>query len=342
MNHLKQLLEKQVGILFPGATFSYVTEEKTYIDYVGDTNIDMLYDLASLTKVIVTNTLVSIACLEKKLNYEDRFTDYLFEYQHLNTIDSIYYPITIKDLLTHQSALKIDNIKDELLDINKYSYNQAKKKCYDNIKNIKIDMNLVIKKGNSITKKVNYANINFIILKELIERIYNKPFDELASKKIFEKLKMNNTHFNRIEKHIDKTKYAPTENTLSRGLICGEVHDENAYFLGGVSGNAGLFSNIKDVSKFVQMILNDGLIEDNIFLRKKTIRKWFIPYNSERALSWEYYDNNIIRHTGFTGTFIFINKNKNIAIIVLSNRLFYGRDNKRIYDLFEKISKLYK
>ena len=337
MNKLKELLEKEINKLYPGATFSIITKDKISIDYVGDTSIDMLYDLASLTKVIVTNILISLAIEEKKISLEDKLSDYLLEYKYLDPINNLFSPITIKELLTHQSALKIDNIKDRLIKLYKKDYDIAASECQKNIKNIKIDMNQIIIKNKVVNKKVQYANINYILLKELLESIYNQEFDILAQEKIFNPLNMKDTHFNKIGNYIDKSKYAPTENTNYRGLVCGEVHDENAYFLGGISGNAGLFSNIKDVSKFVKMIINDG---DN-YLDKDTINSWFEKCSDKRTIGWEYYDKNIIKHTGFTGNLIFINRNKNIGIIILSNRIYYGRENNKIYDLFDKICKLY-
>ena len=341
MEQLKHLLKQNVKKLYPSATFSIVTPNNIQMDYVGNTILDKLYDLASLTKVIVTNTLISFALEENKLSLNDKLSDYIPEYKYLDTINDIYSPITIKELLTHRSALKIDNIKDELKELYKQSYVDASKRCKQNLKNIKIDMNLVKVIDNKVMKKISYANINFILLKELLEKIYDIPFDILASEKIFKPLKMNNTHFNKITDDIDISKYVETEKTDYRGLVKGYVHDENAFFLGGVSGNAGLFSNIKDISKFVQMILNNGKIHDKEYFSKDVIDTWFNPYNSQRTLGWEYIDNNIIKHTGFTGTCIFINRNKNIALVILTNRINYGRESKKIYNLFDEIFKLY-
>lgn len=340
MKTLKPLLEKNVGKLFPGATFSIVTPNNIQIDYVGNTNINKLYDLASLTKVIITNTLIAFALGENKLTLNDKLSDYMPQYKCLDKINNIYSPITIKDLLTHQSALKVDNIKEELKELYKQSYKTASERCKQNLKDIKIDMNLITVRNNKITKKESYANINFILLKDLLEKIYKTPFDILAKQKIFNPLNMKDTHFNKTNDNIDTSKYVETENTDYRGLIKGYVHDENAFFLGGVSGNAGLFSNIKDVSNYVQMILNNGIVGNKEFISKKIIDTWFNPCNNKRTLGWEYYDKNIIKHTGFTGTCIFINRNKNIAIVILTNRVNYSRNNK-IYDLFNQIYKLY-
>lgn len=341
MEKLKQLLEKNQSKVFPSATFSIVTPGNIQLDYVGDADIDKLYDLASLTKVIVTNTLIGFAVEENRLSLNDKLSDYIPEYKYLDIINGIYSPLTIEELLIHQSALKVDNIKEELKKMYKQDPESANRRCKQNLKNIKIDMDLVNIIDGKITKKVSYANINYILLKELLENIYNTSFDILARQKIFKSLNMNNSHFNKINDNIDPSKYAETDPTDYRGLIKGCVHDENAFFLGGVSGNAGLFSDIKDVSTFVQMILNDGKYKGKKYISKEIIDTWFKPYNSKRTLGWELYDNNIIKHTGFTGTCIFINRNKNIAIVILTNRINYGRENRKIYDLFDEIYKLY-
>ena len=85
------------------------------------------------------------------------------------------------------------------------------------------------------------------------------------------------------------------------------------------------------------MILNDG----GDLLGKSIIDMWFRLYNENRTLGWEYYKDGVIFHTGFSGTCIFINRNKELGIVILSNRLYYGRDNTRIYDLYKEIFKMF-
>ena len=337
---LKQLLEENVGRLFPSATFSIITPNDIQSDFVGDTSINKLYDLASLTKVIVTNTLIGLAVQDNKISLDDKLSDFLYEYKYLDKINGISSLVTIKELLIHQSALKIKNIKNELTSIYKQGYELASKTAKQNINSIEVDLDLVDIKDGKVIKKIQYANINFILLQKIIEKIYNKPLDVLAKEKIFEPLNMEHTHFNEINKAVDASKYIATEQTEYRGLIKGYVHDENAFFLGGIAGHAGLFSNINDVSKFAQMILRNGNNNEE-YISKAIISNWFKPYNSKRTIGWEFYKHNVIKHTGFTGTMIYINKNKNIAVSILTNRINYGRENIGIYDLFDEIYKMY-
>ena len=136
---------------------------------------------------------------------------------------------------------------------------------------------------------------------------------------------------------------APTEvgGNMNRGLIHGDVHDENAHFLGGVSAHAGLFSTAEDLSALAQMLLNGGIYNHHRFFRPKTIKYWttrqHLPKWSERALGWDtpsneessagdYFSPGSFGHLGFTGTSFWIDPNRKIAIILLTNRVHPTRE----------------
>jgi CubicO group peptidase (beta-lactamase class C family) len=128
---------------------------------------------------------------------------------------------------------------------------------------------------------------------------------------------------------------------MNRGLIHGEVHDENTHFMNGVSTHAGLFSTAEDLAALTQMLLNEGIYRHHRFFKPQTIKEWTarqnIPAGSERALGWDtpsdeessagdYFSAGSYGHLGFTGTSLWIDPNKDIAIILLSNRVHPTRE----------------
>ena len=335
-------MQKNLEYSFPGATFALIRHNSIESDCIGKTNLDTLYDVASLTKVIVTNTLIGFAVQEGKLDFNDRLSEHLTEYSKLDVWENTYKPLTIRELLTHQSALKLPNIKDKLFSLYRSGcYPEAYQTCLFNLQNTEITDELLDFEGSEISKRISYSNINFILLGQLLERLYEKPLDVLARQKVFDPLKMTASHFNRISNAVvDLAKYAPTEMTEWRGLVQGYVHDETAFFLDGIAGNAGMFGNIHDVSYFAQMVLNNGMADGRQFISKNIVDNWFKPQNEKRTIGFEIYER-AIRHTGFTGTFMLIDRDRDLAIVILSNRIRYGRKNRHIYDMYEEVWNAY-
>ena len=325
MDFLNNIIEEDVkkGIM-PGMTYGIVTNDGITIGGAGykklvpekeGYDIDTLYDMASLSKVITTVTLASKLIDQKKINLNDKVKKYLPKFK--------YDDVTIFNLLTHTSGLPADLEGKEII-----SREETLKKVYG------------LDKEYDTGTKVIYSDIGFILLGELISSIYNKPLDEVARTEIFEPLEMYNTCYN----PKDKSKCAPTEITDKRGMVQGIVHDEKACSLGGVAGNAGVFTNAKDISNFLSMILNNGVYNGKRFLSKEVIDLWFEPLvfekqnNRYRSLCWIVGINNIvikkpgnvISFSGFTGPSLSIDRDNNIAIALLTNRVHPTRSNNLI------------
>ena len=320
---MKEYLEKLVKQkVFPGCNYAIITQKNIEINSIGykslvptieENNINTLYDLASLTKVIVTNTLITKLLQEGRIKLTDKVKKYLPRFKYDN--------ITIFHLLTHTSGLIADvkwnevNNKEELID---FFYN--KELFY------KTDTDVI------------YSDLNFIFLGFIIEKIYDKPLNILAEEEIFKPLHMTSTTFN----PQNKENCAPTEMTKERGIVRGIVHDEKACMLNGICGAAGLFSNINDLIKFIEMILNDGKIGDKIFIEKKYIDLWFRQFvkgkeNNIRSIGWgvgksrttgSFCSDDTIYHTGFTGNTLIVDRENKIGFIFLSNRIHPSRENK--------------
>ena len=253
---------------------------------------------------------------KKMISLNDLVCSYLPRFKHKN--------IKIIDLLTHSSGLPADLKPD--INVNAEEY----------INRI-YDLDLVYKTNS----KVVYSDIGFIILGFMIENIYHEKLDEVAKKEVFIPLNMLNSCFNPKDKKL----CAPTE-IDKRGVVRGVVHDEKAYVLGGTCGHAGLFSTIKDITNFCEMILNNGYFNGMRYLSKNIIDLYYQPLILEddkryRTVGWivgskatatgNLGSMDTIFHLGFTGTSIIIDRNKNIASILLTNRIHPTRENIKIY-----------
>jgi len=343
---VEELIKEELGkSTFPGAVLGIVRDDKIlYQKAFGFAQLkeekrkmkkDTVFGLASLTKVVATTSSIMKLIEEGKIN----LWDYLYEYFPELTGDK--RNITIYHLLTHTSGY------------------QAIIQLWDNVKSYeeKIKYILSLPLQNKVGEIVNYSDPNFILLGELIRRVTNKDLDGYTQEKIFSPLKMNKTGFKPLENlKISKKEIAATEycNWRER-MITGEVHDKNAYYLGGVSGHAGLFSDINDLSQFVRMLLNYGTLDKEKIYSELTIKtmisNWTESKNENRALGWDLRDNfrssggillsdQAFGHTGFTGTSIWIDPVLNIGIIFLTNRVHPSRDNVQIISLRPRLHNL--
>ena len=329
---LNFLMEKAVqdGV-FPGVNYAIVTADNKYFGSFGkksnyesveENDIDTLYDMASCSKVVSTTTSIMKLLEQGKLRLKDTVCLYVKEFP--------YKDITIWDLLTHSSGLPAD--------VAGARYLKSKEELFDRIFNV----DLKYEKNTNIV----YSDIGFILLGKVVENISGQTLDQFAYENIFKPLKMTSTGYN--PKDINRC--APTElrdDDTYRGMVRGKVHDEKAFIMGGVAGHAGLFSCVKDLSNFIEMILNDGVFEGKQILSKATIDLLFVPqvriFNGisldceQRGLGWivrgdyctggDLASPETIHHTGFTGTNIVIDRINKIGFTILSNRVHPSRSN---------------
>ncbi|MDR3060653.1 MAG: serine hydrolase [Dysgonamonadaceae bacterium] len=192
-----------------------------------------------------------------------------------------------------------------------------------------------------------YSDLNFMLLKEVVENVSKRKLDEFVENEFFVKLGANYTLFNPL-KRIDTLKIAPTDNDefLRGQILIGFVEDEAAAFMGGVSGHAGLFSNANDLAKLLQMYLNEGIYGNERFLSEATCKLFTKAKSpiSRRGLGFDKPDkeNNSANvtgklvpastygHTGFTGTCFWIDPDNQLIYIFLSNRVYPYRGNKKL------------
>ncbi len=279
-----------------------------------------LFDLASLTKVVGTTSEAMQLVTKGVLDINQKVAFYIPEFGNNGK-----EKITIKNLLLHNAGFP-----EFIPFYSKYKTpDEAIKAIYE--------MPLSYKIG----EKSLYSDISMIVLQKVMEKITGISMDKYLKTNVFAPLKMENTLFNPTKR---KDECLPTEidKVWRKKLVQGSVHDENAAFFKGVSGHAGLFSTGHDLAILMQSYLNKGKFADKVIFNSALIESWTSNQskNSSRGLGWDTKSGNkpscgpkfsdkSFGHTGFTGTSIWVDKEKDLYVILLTNRVYPTRDNKK-------------
>lgn len=284
--------------------------------------LDTVFDLASLTKVVATTSSVMALVEEGKLRLQDPVVKYWPEYAQ-NGKDKI----TVRQLLTHSSGLPSwDNYQKKFGDMQGVPVQDHHEKVLAALAEAKL--------ANPIDTKFVYSDLGFITLGELVRRVSGKPLDQYARERIFEPLRMRDTGFN---PDSDRCKRAAPATLWNDQFLQGQVHDPNAAVLAGVAGHAGLFSTADDLARFAPMLLSSDRPTSRRYpLSPATVRQMTTPHSPAglpiRGLGWDIdtgYSHvrgdlmplGSFGHTGFTGTFIWVDPFSETFVIGLSNRL---------------------
>ncbi len=285
-----------------------------------DVDGNTIYDMASLTKVIATTTVAMSLEERGLLNLDRTVASYLPEF---NAPDKA--AITVRQLLIHRGGLEAFAAlfltyrgRDAYL--------------------AQISQRPLASQPGTRTV---YSDWDMILLQLVMERITGRTLDSLANEMVFAPLGMVDTRF--VPPPILLPRIAPTEiDTLRGGLVRGFVHDENAWAIGGVAGHAGLFSTARDLAVFAQVLLNGGELAGARIVKRETIERWTAKQGPEssRALGWDtpsrgssagsYFSPRSYGHTGFTGTSIWIDPEKKLFVVLLTNRVNPTRNNSKI------------
>lgn len=279
-----------------------------------DVNPDRtIYDLASLSKVIGTTTAIMILYDEGRLDLDAPVSRYIPEFSG-GTKDLV----TVRHLLTHRSGLPAGR------ELWRMTSSPAE------AKQIVINTPLYCQPGACY----EYSDLGADLLGWVAESVAGLRLDKFLAERVFKPLGMNDTFYN----PPDSVRYriAPTEVTPPRGYpLKGEVHDENAFALGGVAGHAGLFSTAADLAVFAQMMLNGGVYDDVRIFSDSTVSLFTRRSAGTRALGWdtaegqggsgEYLTSAAYGHTGYTGTSIWIDPDRQMFVVLLTNRVHAAR-----------------
>lgn len=317
-------LRSQVDSAFPGAVVAVGRHDTLLLlDAVGHYSVDdaravtteTVYDLASLTKVIGLTTACMRLVGEGKLELDAPVQRYVPAFRGPNK-----EKVTIRHLLTHSSGLPAW----------RPLYIEATTRAV--AFTIADTTALLRQPGDTFV----YSDLGAIVLTQAVEAITGERLDAYLNRAVFQPLRMGSTRYLPPTEWRDRI--APTERSQDGTIIKGTVHDENAWKLGGVSGHAGLFSSAPDLARFAQWLLT-AWRRDSGQVRAFTKRQG-IPAGSSRALGWDTPSENssagtklgaqAFGHTGFTGTSIWIDPEKDLFIILLTNRVNPTRENNRI------------
>jgi len=279
-----------------------------------------VFDMASLTKVMATTPSILILAERGELRLDDPVSMFLPEFGSGGKEE-----ITIRDILTHTSGLP-DHIRF-------WKQGLQGEEIIRAICNIDLDDSLA--RG----KHVIYSDLGFIILGEVLRRITGINLAEFSRKEVFEPLGMMNTGFlppDSVKYRIAATEYREDLDKITWG----QVHDENAYALGGIAGHAGLFSTALDSARYALMWLGEGVQAQENVLGSATMLaaiKEQVNLEERRGIGWmlkskthssggDFLSDSAFGHTGFTGTSLWCDPEKNLGIILLTNRVHAGRE----------------
>ncbi|MGQ9455299.1 MAG: serine hydrolase domain-containing protein [Armatimonadota bacterium] len=291
----------------------------TDFEHTGLVDENTIYDLASVTKPVAMASSMLVLCQDGMVHFDEPVANFLPECKlpHLSNV-------TVRHLLTHTSGLP--PWKDM------YSRGQNREQLIDEL--------LAIPLESEPGTHYAYSCLGYILLSVILERITGTRLDEFAGDRVFTPLGMCATGFNPVLE--EGLKVAATDNCpMRKRKLVGEVHDGNAYAMGGVSGNAGLFSNAVDLARFCRAVVPSAKRVENSPFSSPSVARMFanaIPESiGGQTIGWFIYPNEMlpagdlvsrraIGHSGFTGTAVIIDPEFDLFVILLTNRVCRGDD----------------
>jgi CubicO group peptidase (beta-lactamase class C family) len=330
--------------VFPGAIVGIVKDGVLaynrgygYQDYskTQDVQPTDVYDVASITKVMATTAATMKLIDEDELSLDSKVAEFFPEF---DTDDK--KKITVRDILLHQSGLPPFRVYIDSI--------QTRKEIINAIKNEP----LTYEPGS----KYVYSDLGMILLGEIIHEVSGQSLDRYTRNEFYFPMNMYSTFFNPAStSRWLVSRISPTEidTVFNRGLVRARVHDERAFFMDGVAGHAGLFSSSIDMAKFSTMLMNGGVYSGRRYLKAETIEQFTTLQSqlSGRGLGFDrkspngfttagqLASNDTFGHLGFTGTSLWIDREKNMAVILLTNRTYPNRSyGKRISEIRAKVA----
>ncbi len=332
-----RLLDEAVaGGVIPGAValvdiggkamLDHATGDAQTVPVVRPVRSDTIYDLASLTKAVVTATAIMILVDRGALHLRQRVVEVLPEFAAHSKDD-----VHILHLLTHTSGLP--------------ARNRVSRTASDAAETVRLALGMY--KMYPTGSRELYTDLGFLALGEIVSRTASAPLDEFAMNEIFGPLGMIDTGYN---PNADRRgRCAATEDAPHRGgVIVGEVHDDKAQLMNGVAGHAGIFGTAADLVRFGRMLLNGGALDGARILSPAAVaalsRNQTPHLPTDRGLAWALspgpgfaFDDltgpAAFAHTGFTGTSIYVDPDEDLVAVLLTNRVHPSRDNRAYFGL---------
>jgi CubicO group peptidase (beta-lactamase class C family) len=295
-----------------------------------------IFDLASLTKPIATTTALLQLVSEDRIGLDDPVAKHLPAFAERGKEE-----VTIRHLLSHSSGLKPWRAYHEML-IDKERKTGERILATPEARETIIDRIVRSALVHDPAEAAVYGDLDFIVLGALVETVVADSLDSYCAERIFRPLGMEDTFFVRNTRsgsplsEPERRRIAATENCPWRDrILWGEVHDPNAWAMGGVAGHAGLFAPVRDVMRFAQTLL-DVIHGRSDFLPRELLETFFtrqkIPANSDWALGWDtptagasssgsHFSERSVGHLGFTGTSLWIDLEREAVVVMLTNRV---------------------
>ena len=326
---------------FGNYTYSPVSEPVTN---------ETMYDIASVTKVAATTLAVMKLVDDKKVSLDDCLSKYLPYLKHTNKKN-----ITVKEALSHYAQLQafvpfwkdavadhcVEKVTDKTVAVDTSIYTIIADDFY--VEKSFRDKLLQMIADSKLTKekKYLYSDFGFILLADMVQAVSGQTLDVFMDSNFYSSLGLDRMTFNPLQHGISKADIAPTENDkhFRYTQVQGYVHDENAALMGGVAGHAGLFSNATDLAVLMQMLLNKGSYAGVDYLSAGVVdvfnTRHYAKANNRRALGFDkpfisdksthvspQASQSSFGHSGFTGTFVWVDPEYRLVYIFLSNRVY--------------------
>jgi len=332
---MREAVEQQV---FPGGVLWVARENQViffeaygYADIFSGSSMtrDTVFDLASLTKPLATTLLLMQLVQKSILNLDQHITSILPCFS-----DPLMPQVTIRHLLAHCSGLPA--YRPYYLELMKVSGLERKK----NLRKLLSQEMLIYTPGSQGL----YSDLGFMVLCWILETVMGERLDRLIAEYVYGPLGLDRLFFidlmlrERDSSHYDMaaTEFCPWRNKLLKG----EVHDDNAYIVGGIDGHAGLFGTAGDVGKLLLILVSDYAEKTDRFLFDSAVLKtfWSKQGSSGRALGFDmpspvnsscgrYFPETSIGHLGYTGGSFWIDIEDSVIVILLTNRVHPSRYN---------------
>ena len=336
---------------------------QTYDDRIMVKNDD-LYDLASITKISSTLPGLMLLNTEGKFDPDKTLGFYLPDFKKTNKGN-----IGMRDFLTHQAGLtpfimfwKETIRKNGEFKPRTFSFTPGKRYPYEVAQGLYINKNYrkkmfrEIKKSKLGEKKYVYSDLTFIIAPEIINKLTGQKWYEFVTDSIYKKIGAMEMGFNPYKRFpIDRIIPTEYDSLFRKQLLHGTVHDEAAAMQGGISGHAGLFSNANDLMKLMELYRRMGEYGGQQIIAKNVLEDYtkvqFPGNDNRRGLGFDkpLLNNSALSqkdsyptrsaspesfgHSGYTGTFVWVDPVSEISYVFLCNRVYPTRRNEELYNM---------
>jgi serine-type D-Ala-D-Ala carboxypeptidase len=345
---------------FPGAAFSVLAHKEILaLDGVGSFTYEAgstavgastVYDLASVTKVLATTSMAMLLYQRGKLQLDEPLAERLPAFTQGEPPGGPRHKVTLRLLLAHASGLP--------------GYVRLFETCHD--RRPLIDACLRLPLEASPGARSEYSDPGFILLGQALESIAAESIDQFCAREIFDPLGMSSTRYLPPAEWARSIPPTQEDRTLRHRIVQGEVQDENCFVMGGVSGHTGLFANALDLLRYARCILNSNgepsgsepaestrgncstpLLPDVQLFARETVdlftRRTELPPGSSRALGWDtpsppsssgkFFSRHSAGHLGYAGTSMWIDLERRLAIVLLTNRTWPHRESQAIREI---------